>query len=87
MASISSPHAIVAFPIRVTDNFTLFFVIVPQDRKFDWHSHPKMGGISKCFHGQLRISAIDAALLLPKGPNSYCYPREKLRVTDIKAED
>jgi hypothetical protein len=60
---IKTPETIVAFPIRCADKFTLFFVIVPAERKFDWHSHPKMSGITKCFHGKLRISAIDVALL------------------------
>jgi len=31
--------------------FTLFFVIVPTGKKFDWHNHPKMLGKTKCMSG------------------------------------
>ena len=87
MDSITPPQMIVAFPIRCTDQFTLFFVIVPPQRKFDWHSHPKMGGISKCFHGELRISAIEAGLLVPQGDDSYHHPKDKMRTQLIKSTD
>lgn len=46
-----------------------------------------MGGISKCFHGELRISAIEAALLLPQGEDSYHHPRDKMRSQVISARD
>jgi hypothetical protein len=77
----------VAFPIRVTDQFTLFFVIVPQDKKFDWHSHPKMGGISKCFHGELRISTIDAGHFVPHEGDTLHYPLSKMSKENIKSTD
>jgi hypothetical protein len=39
--------------------YTLFFVIVPNGQRFDWHSHPKMTGVTKCIHGSLSISKIE----------------------------
>jgi hypothetical protein len=87
LADLKVPHAIVAFPIHKTEHYTLFFVIVPPNKKFDWHSHPKMGGISKCFHGRLRISTIDLHQLQPYSYNTFLHPKNKMRLQDIKSED
>jgi hypothetical protein len=65
-------------------NFTLFFVIVPNGLRFNWHSHPKMVGITKCIHGHLVISAIDLHLLQPISPIEFFYQREHIRIEDIK---
>lgn len=46
-----------------------------------------MAGISRCFYGQLRISAIERALLRPKGEDSLSHPMEKVRVQLLKAGD
>ncbi len=62
-------------------------MLVPAGGKFDWHSHPSMAGISRCFYGQLRISAIERALLRPKGEDSLSHPMEKVRVQLLKAGD
>lgn len=80
------PHAIVAFPIQIVPNFTLFFVVVPGGKKFDWHSHPRMGGVSKCFHGHLDISTIDINQMQPFSFNTCLYPKNKIRFQSLKAE-
>lgn len=77
------PPAIVAFPILRSQQFTLFFVIVPGEKKFDWHSHPKMGGVSKCFHGELRISSIDLQRLQPYSYNTFLYPKAHLHLENL----
>lgn len=77
------PHSIVAFPIHKTDQYTLFFVIVPPNKNFDWHSHPKIGGISKCIHGRLRISTIDVHLMQVYTYNTFLHPKNKMIVQDI----
>jgi hypothetical protein len=87
LAEIKVPHAIVAFPIHKTAQYTLFFVIVPPNKKFDWHSHPQMGGISKCFHGNLKISTLDIHLLQPYSYNTFLYPKNQLRLQNIKSAD
>lgn len=87
ISQIKVPHSIVAFPIHKTDQYTLFFVIVPPNKKFDWHSHPNMGGISKCIHGRLRISTLDIHLLQAYTYNTLLHPKNKMIVQDIKSTD
>jgi len=60
-------------------------VIVPKGQKFDWHSHPKMSGISKCIHGHLSISIVDYRFLNKMTHNQFTYPRNQMRVEDLKA--
>lgn len=66
--------------------YTLFFVVVPTGHKFDWHSHPKMAGVSKCIHGSLHISTIDIQSFIPYQQNSYIYPKNRLRSEIVKAD-
>lgn len=80
MERLREPDAIIALPIKMEPKFTLFFVLVPNGQKFDWHSHPKMTGISKCIHGHLDITTLDFHQLHNTAPNLYAYPREQLRL-------
>lgn len=80
MERLREPDAIIALPIKMEPKFTLFFVLVPNGQKFDWHSHPKMTGISKCIHGHLDITTLDFHQLQHNAPNLYAYPREQLRL-------
>ena len=84
MHSTKTPHCIVALPIKREKKFTLFFVIVPPGQKFDWHNHPKMTGISKCIHGNLKISAIDYHFLKQTGPRQFVYPKDHIRFQNLK---
>jgi len=63
--------------------FTLFFVLVPPGQKFDWHSHPKMTGVSKCIHGHLEISTLSLFDLHRYKDNTYVYPKNKVRVESL----
>lgn len=85
MNDIQSPHCIVALPIKREPKFTLFYVIVPKGQKFDWHSHPKMSGISKCIHGHLQLSIIDYRDLNRVSQNLYMYPKTHVKVEDLIA--
>lgn len=76
---LREPNSIIALPIKMEPKFTLFFVLVPRGQKFDWHSHPKMTGVSKCIHGLIDISTIDFHSLKQISPSDYAYPKEKLR--------
>jgi hypothetical protein len=87
MNDIQSPHCIVALPIKREPKFTLFYVIVPQGQRFDWHSHPKMSGISKCIHGHLQLSIIDYRDLKRVSQNQYIYPKNQVIVEDLKANE
>ena len=40
MNSIKIPQSIVALPLSEGSNYILFFAIVPENHKLDWHSHP-----------------------------------------------
>jgi hypothetical protein len=51
MADLPDPNSIIALPIKMEPMYSLFFVLVPIGQKFDWHSHSKMVGVSKCLHG------------------------------------
>jgi hypothetical protein len=63
MDTILEPETIIALPITIEKNFTLFFVIIPEGHKFDWHDHPDMIGKTKCLYGNLTITSIDRYLL------------------------
>ena len=75
LMQIKAPPCIIALPIKREKLFTLFFVIVPEGQKFDWHNHPKMTGLSKCIHGDFKISVIDYHFLKAVGPQQYTYPK------------
>jgi hypothetical protein len=60
MSDMIEPETIIALPIVIEKLFTLFFVIVPTGKKFDWHNHPKMLGKTKCMSGKLKISSLDS---------------------------
>lgn len=60
---------------------------MPPNKKFDWHSHPKMAGISKCFHGHLKISTLDLQQLQPYTYNTHLYPKNRMRFQSIKYSD
>jgi hypothetical protein len=62
-------------------------VVVPAGQKFDWHSHPNMVGVSKCLHGQLRISAIDVPSLKSCPHNIHVCPINRVRYENIKGSD
>lgn len=79
MDQLREPNAIIALPIKIESKFTLFFVLVPNGHKFDWHSHPKMTGISKCIHGDIDITTLDFHMLQCVGPNLHVYPKQSLR--------
>jgi hypothetical protein len=84
MDQLREPNAIIALPIKMEPKFTLFFVLVPNGLKFDWHSHPKMTGISKCIHGEIDITTLDSHLLQNAGLNLHAYPKDHLRYEKLK---
>lgn len=84
MDQLREPTAIIALPIKIEPKFTLFFVLVPNGLKFDWHSHPKMTGISKCIHGEIDITTLDYHLLQNTGLNISAYPKDRLRYEKLK---
>lgn len=84
MDQLREPSAIIALPIKIEPKFTLFFVLVPTGLKFDWHSHPKMTGISKCIHGDIDITTLDYHLLQQAGLNIRAYPKQHLRYERLK---
>jgi hypothetical protein len=80
MESLINPNCIIALPIKREKRFTLFFVIVPGGQKFDWHSHPKMTGLSKCVFGNFKISTIDYPHLQKINQQQYVYPKQFIRI-------
>jgi hypothetical protein len=83
MQLLKEPRSIVALPIKMEPKFTLFFVLVPNGKKFDWHSHPKMTGISKCIYGHLNISTMDIHCLEQKSNIDFIYPKSRVRFEDL----
>jgi hypothetical protein len=80
LSQLREPNAIIALPVKMEAKFTLFFVLVPNGLKFDWHSHPKMTGISKCIHGELDITTLDIHQMQSNSTNLQSYPKANLRV-------
>lgn len=58
-------------------------MLVPSGKKFDWHSHPKMTGISKCVYGHLNISTMDIHCLERKNQNNFIYPKSRIRFESL----
>ncbi len=80
MDTLLQPETIIALPITIEKNFTLFFVIIPTGHKFDWHDHPNMIGKTKCLYGNLTISSINKDSLI-KEDDYFTYP-----ISDMKKQ-
>ena len=50
---------------------------------FNWHSHPKMVGMTKCLHGELQVDTMNKKLLKPQ-ENMLSYPKEHLTTCVLK---
>jgi hypothetical protein len=83
MELLTEPQHIIALPIKIEPKFTLFFVLVPSGKKFDWHSHPKMTGVSKCIYGHLDISTMDFHGLDQRSHNIFIYPKNRIRFESL----
>ena len=53
MDDIKCPDTIVALPLSLGKNHSVYFILLPPSKMFNWHSHPRMVGLSKCVYGHL----------------------------------
>lgn len=50
---------ITAFILKSSKEFTLAYLMIPENKCFGWHDHAKMNGISKIVSGNLIIKSLN----------------------------
>jgi hypothetical protein len=73
------PECMVALPLARSTNFSIFLVLVPENEKFDWHSHPRMVGLSKCLFGELEVTVLNKKRLTQTKKHHFSYPKTDIR--------
>lgn len=86
LESLRAPENIVALELAKSNGYSVFFVLVPAGLQFDWHSHPRMLGISKSLFGELQVTTLDRQYLKPQKPSRFSYPQEQLRKEVLRPE-